>query len=567
MSDTSATNTQSQSDVTPPRMLTAQRPLAILFSAIGLGFAFDRLFYGHLPGISVVLFFALYAAVFAFVAVRNRTTIRFENLWPLPVILFFAAMVAIRENEFLTVVNVLAVFSGLLFLPFYVAAGSFARITLPGGALIPVRVGASALVQLGNFWPQVRAAGAGSEPGGSTFTRVFAHWGGVFRGLLLSLPILLVFGALLASADQIFAETLGKIFSLDVIDLLLSAIGSTLRVTILACLAGGALVYAFLCRPTHGEKTEFESELDGLADSLRIGFVESTTVLALVNVLFGAFVAIQLGYLFGGGEYISTAQDFTYADYARSGFFELVITAVLSLFFVVIVQRMSRRTGAGQNRWFNALGSLLLAFVMVMLVSAYRRMALYEATYGYTELRLLVYVFIAWLAVLLVWMIGALWLRPERATLGMVVAALGFLTTLNLLNPDAFIVRRNVERHLSLQNHQQLPEQSPAHETVAAAPPSEGRSNNETRGSFFREDIALDLGYLRELSNDAVPELLRARDRLKQDPDAVARLNEILAERGRQITDQRKKYADWQSWHYGRARSYELLQTTANHRP
>jgi hypothetical protein len=74
-------------------------------------------------------------------------------------------------------------------------------------------------------------------------------------------------------------------------------------------------------------------------------------------------------------------------------------------------------------------------------------MSLYEAAFGYTELRLYVYVFMIWLGLFLVWFLIGLWRRPDRFALGALVVVMGFLATLNLMNPDAFIVRQNVARY------------------------------------------------------------------------------------------------------------------------
>ncbi|MEQ9363440.1 MAG: DUF4173 domain-containing protein [Leptospirales bacterium] len=556
-----------------------RNPLAILFGALGLAFACDHLFYGHLPGISVAIFFSLYVGVFFAVAFYNRVDIRPGNLWPLPFFFYFAAMVMVRENEFLTVINVLAVASGALFLPFYLAAGALHKIGLLGGALIPVRVGRATLfsaVHLKRQFQEHREyRSAQNAPAGNPGAKagIAAHWGGVLRGILLALPVLLVFGALLASADQIFAEILARIFSIEILDWILRTIGGAFRIAVLTWLAAGALVYALLRRPAQPETTRFEDDIHGMTKMLGLAFVETVTVLTLVNLLFAAFVLIQIGYLFGGVEYISTTEGFTYSDYARSGFFELVVTAVLSLIFVLATQRLGRRHAGAQTRWFNASIALLLVFVLVLLVSAYRRMALYEATFGYTELRLLVYLFIAWLAALLVWMIGVTLLnRSEFAIVGMVGAALGFLTTLNAINPDAFIVERNVERHVRLQRSFDLRDPATANVPGVAGEPAitSGDRGPSLRGVRPVRDRILDISYLDSLSNDAVPELLRARLRLESDPAAAAQIERSLQRRQAEIRQAELNYQmdqssrpDWQSYHYGRERSRELLKDFA----
>ena len=75
-----------------------------------------------------------------------------------------------------------------------------------------------------------------------------------------------------------------------------------------------------------------------------------------------------------------------------------------------------------------------------------KRMALYESAYGYTHLRVYTQVFMVALAGVLLWRGVTLWWRPERFAIGAFVGALGFLVALDVLNPDAFIARGNLER-------------------------------------------------------------------------------------------------------------------------
>jgi hypothetical protein len=111
------------------------------------------------------------------------------------------------------------------------------------------------------------------------------------------------------------------------------------------------------------------------------------------------------------------------------------------------VEAVTWRESKRQFKLFNLLSSFMIILVIIMLVSAFQRMRLYEAVYGYTELRLTVYVFMIWLGLFLVWFLVGLWRRPDRFGLGALVVAMGFLATLNLVNPDAFIVRQNMARY------------------------------------------------------------------------------------------------------------------------
>ena len=151
--------------------------------------------------------------------------------------------------------------------------------------------------------------------------------------------------------------------------------------------------------------------------------------------------------------------------------------------------RASRRA-----RWlFNGAGSLLLALVGVMLASAFYRILLYESAYGLTRLRLYVHVSLVWLALLLAWTLLTLWLpggephTTHRFATGAFFAALGFLLSLNLLNPDALIARYNLGHYLA-----------------------GGQFQPEAGAADLRVATGIDAAYLTWLGDDAVPVLVDA---------------------------------------------------------
>ena len=104
----------------------------------------------------------------------------------------------------------------------------------------------------------------------------------------------------------------------------------------------------------------------------------------------------------------------TYAEYARRGFFELVAVAILSLGLILGIEAGTWRESKKQFKLFNLLSSLMIVLVVTVLLSASQRMRLYVTTFGHTELRLYVYVFMIWLGLFLIWFLFGLWRRPDR---------------------------------------------------------------------------------------------------------------------------------------------------------
>jgi len=93
--------------------------------------------------------------------------------------------------------------------------------------------------------------------------------------------------------------------------------------------------------------------------------ISCLSVKILVDVLFVLFVIVQITYLFGGEANV-TAAGFTYSEYARRGFGELVAVGVLSLGLIMTLAAVARRESRRQTTTFNALSVSLVILVGVI---------------------------------------------------------------------------------------------------------------------------------------------------------------------------------------------------------
>jgi Domain of unknown function (DUF4173) len=242
------------------------------------------------------------------------------------------------------------------------------------------------------------------------------------------------------------------------------------------------------------------ASVDAARDGSRIGATEVVTVLAVVDGIFVIFVALQAAYLFGGLDTLA-ASGLTYAEYARRGFAELVVVAFLAGSLVIGADRLAaRRTAAVLT------GVIALALLTgVVIASAALRLMLYQAAYGWTELRLYVLATIAWLGIGTVGLVAALVLdRVRWIGHGLLAAALAVGLVLNVIGPARFITEQNVARLLD----------------PRLVPP------NGQNG--------LDTSYVLRLGDDAIPALVRALPALDEleRADLAATLSARLASCG-----------------------------------
>jgi len=177
-----------------------------------------------------------------------------------------------------------------------------------------------------------------------------------------------------------------------------------------------------------------------------LGFIETIVVFGSVALLFATFVVIQFRYYFGGQANITLA-GFTYSEYARRGFGELLAVAFFSLLMIVGLGAVTRREINQQRYIFSGLSAAIVVLVMVMLVSAYQRLILYETAYGFSRLRTYTHVALIWIGLLLVAVV-ILEIFQRQRTFAIVAlnTTLGFSATLGLMNVDGFIVQQNIKR-------------------------------------------------------------------------------------------------------------------------
>jgi hypothetical protein len=264
----------------------------------------------------------------------------------------------------------------------------------------------------------------------------------VRAGLTVAVTVLLVlvFGALFAGADAAFA----RFFSAVLPDLDAETVSRWIFLFPLGVLALLGAAY-LLVRPP---------DLGGLDRPGTRGLrrFEWGLPIAALDLLFAAFVAVQFTVLFGGREHVLGPNGPDFAEYARTGFWELLAVTVLTLLVLGAAARWARRDGPADRVLIRALLGTLAALTLVIVLSALYRMHVYEEAYGFTRLRLLVSACELWLGVLFLFVLAAgvrlrgAWL-PTAAAGAAVVALLGLVA----LNPDRFIADRNVDRYAEIE--------------------------------------------------------------------------------------------------------------------
>lgn len=233
-------------------------------------------------------------------------------------------------------------------------------------------------------------------------------------------------------------------------------------------------------------------------------------MLAALDALYLLFLAVQSAGLFGGPAYLAE-KGLSYAEWARSGFFQMVGVTAVNLAVTMLALTLSRRQGRSWGL-LRLLAALLAAESLVLLASACWRMTLYVTAYGLSFKRCMTY----WgMGMMALFLLAALWKvrHPDFAfcRLAFPLALAGWLAV-NCVPIDYLVAKNQVDRYLG------------------------------------GESASIDIEYLAyELSYDTLSQL----DRLDGHLICLARtghqqrLEALLA--GRRA-DARAECADWHTW-------------------
>jgi hypothetical protein len=318
------------------------------------------------------------------------------------------------------------------------------------------------------------------------------------RAVGVAVALVVVFGALFAGADAAFADLVGSLtpeFGVE---------DSPARVVFfLFGLSGTLAVARAAAAPWRWDRME-------LAPGRPHGRLEWALPLVVLNALFAVFIAVQLAVLFGGYDAVLRETGLTYAEYARQGFWQLLFATVLTLAVIALGARWAPRGNAGDRRLVRAVLGGLCVLTLVVVASALRRMDLYVDAYGMTRLRVSVAGVELWLGIVIVLVIavgtvGGRWL-PRAVVASAAAAVLAF----GLLSPDGLVAGQNIARY-------------------------------ERTGK-------IDLGYLQELSADAVPDLDRLPEPLRS--CVLEKIERDLREPG----------SAWYATSLGAARARDILR-------
>ena len=257
------------------------------------------------------------------------------------------------------------------------------------------------------------------------------RFGGALLGLLCAIPVLLVVVPLLLKADAAFEGLLENSILDHFGEIFVSIwVGVQLFILLFSLLFG-------LRHRLPEKPAEPQNPRQGIA---AMGLNSFLSTISAVYVL---YLFSQLAYFFSAFSGI-LPKDYTVAEYARRGFFEMCAICAINLVLVAVCLGLSRKQAGKAPLSTRCIALFILLFSMGLVATALSKMVLYIGSFGMTRLRILTAVFMVMLAVVVLFVIVRLFSVRFPYMKATVIAVTLIGLTVGYTGLDAFITRYNV---------------------------------------------------------------------------------------------------------------------------
>ena len=223
----------------------------------------------------------------------------------------------------------------------------------------------------------------------------------ILLGIGISLPVLVIILPVLSHADAGFSQMISRAFEKIFVfegGIFLQLCIEIPIVLILSSLMFGTVYGGIYQRKIEKDICKEYKEISGEGFHI-IPDVAIYTFAGIIGFTYLLFIAFQAKYLFSACVGI-LPESFTYAEYARQGFFELCgITAfnvLLLLFMNVFTKTITR-----ENKVLSVINIAFSTVTILLLITAMSKLGIYIAAYGFTIKRIQASVFMIWLFLVL----------------------------------------------------------------------------------------------------------------------------------------------------------------------
>ena len=249
-------------------------------------------------------------------------------------------------------------------------------------------------------------------------------------GICITIPFFILICVLLMSADEVFDSFFKSIFgSLHLWNVVFNIIGIVI-VFILAYVSSYGIAADFSERKydwKKGKIKEFEP-------------IVAIIFTSAISFLYIIFSFIQVRYLFLGNGKLPN--NYTYAEYAREGFFQLLFVCIFNMIIVLICNEFFKKSII-----LKIINMILCICTLIMIGSSAYRMKMYIAEYGLTFTRVLVLWALIVMTVLMLGLVKQLLCIEFNLFKYSVIVISVLYVILSFSHPDYYIAQYDLEMY------------------------------------------------------------------------------------------------------------------------
>ena len=258
-------------------------------------------------------------------------------------------------------------------------------------------------------------------------------FGKVLLGLVCALPVVALVLALLMASDDAFRGMMEQLFE------------NTFE-TILKCILGLGIALLMLA---HGFSLRF-GRTSKMKDSTVKGIdtVYVVSFLGAVGICYVLYLFSQLAYFFDAFQGF-LPQGITTSQYARQGFFEMCIIALINLTLVLLTFLFTKKKEGKISPLVKGVATFIGAFTLLIIATALSKMVLYIGEYGMTVLRITTSTFMVFTAIVFLSVILRIY-SPKINVVKTALAAAGCLIILmGTVNVNGICAKYNYHRYIN----------------------------------------------------------------------------------------------------------------------
>lgn len=250
-------------------------------------------------------------------------------------------------------------------------------------------------------------------------------------GVLVSVPFIIIIGALLVRSDVAFESLVTKLFK---------NIGIYLAELLLAI-----VILPYLYSNSFAKRHRI-SKSDSITSDSKKGIPSSACIsfLAMISVLYVVYLFSQLAYFFSAFKGILPADyHHTASAFARRGFFEMFAICAINIVLISIASAIGNKRTLAQK----LLSCFISLFSVLLIITALQKMKLNVSIYGLSRNRLMVSVFMIMMLIVIAFFIIHIFAPKISYMQPIIVVCSAMFIALSFANIDARIPEYNIKQY------------------------------------------------------------------------------------------------------------------------